>query len=112
MALTTIEDVVQAGVETQALIDKHLARAYAAAKKLTAVTERGVELGMAQGILAKRIIGMARACQGRVGEVADNFAELHELQTQICKDNDVDLGSITTAGGVTIGGVHTEGGGR
>lgn len=80
MALETVEDIVSAGVAAQASIDKHLALAYKAAKRLTAVTEAGVAQGMVQGIAAKKIIA--------------------------------DLGSVTTAGGITIGGVGTLGGGR
>lgn len=110
--LETIQDVVTAGVEAQAQIDRHLAKAYEWAAKLVKVTERGVELGMVQGIDAKGIIAQARSCQGKVADVALEFAVLHEAQTQICKNNNADLGDIATAGGIVIGGVHTEGGGR
>lgn len=110
--LDTIEDVVTAGVEAQAQIDKYLAKAYKHAAILTAVTERGVELGMVQGIVAKCIIADARSCQGKIGEAALAFSVLHKAQTEACIANGADLGSVTTAGGVTIGGFHTEGGGR
>ncbi len=110
--LPTIDDVVNAGVIEQALIDKHLAAAYAAAERLTKVTERGVELGMVQGIEAKTIIGQARAAQGMVGAVEAAFALLHRMQTDACVRNGADLGSVTTAGGIVIGGVSPLGGGR
>lgn len=110
--LVTEADVVAAGVDAQSRIDKHLSRAYAAAAQLTAVTERGVELGMIQSIEAKTIIGDARAAQGSIGAVAAEFARLHRAQTDACVAGGHDLGSVTTAGGVTIGGVSPLGGAR
>lgn len=110
--METVEDVVNAGVEAQAKIDKHLARAYAAAEQLIKVTEAGVSLGMVQGIAAKTIIGDARAAAGIVGAAAAAFARLHQVQTDACIAAGADLGSVTTAGGVTIGGVGTLGGAR
>jgi hypothetical protein len=110
--LETIEDIVTAGVAAQASIDKYLTLAYKAAKRLTAVTERGVEEGMVQGIAAKQIIADARAAQGAIAGVAGQFAALHQVQTAACVAADADLGSITTAGGVTIGGVSPLGGAR
>lgn len=110
--LETVEDVVTAGVAAQALIDKHLAAAFKAAAKLTKVTERGVELGMVQGIAAKTIVGDARAAAGIIGAAAAAYGRLHQVQTDACIASDADLGSVTTAGGVTIGGVGILGGGR
>lgn len=112
MPLETIEEVVDAGVKAQAAIDRHLAAAYKAAAQLTKVTERGVALGMVQGIGAKKIIGDARAAQGHVAAVASVFAQLHHVQTEACKAAGMDMGSVTSAGGVLIGGVSTMGGGR
>jgi len=113
MAFETIPDIVSAGVEAQALIDKHLAKAYSAAETLIRVTERGVEEGMIQGIEAKTIIGDARAAAGIVGAAAAAaFGRLHRLQTDACVAAGVDLGSVTNAGGVTIGGVSVMGGAR
>jgi hypothetical protein len=112
MPLTTIDEVVNAGIAAQVLIDKHLAKAYDAAVELTAVTEAGVMLGMVQSIEAKTIIGDARAAQGSIGAVAAEFARLHRAQTDACIAAGADLGSVTTAGGVTIGGVGPLSGGR
>lgn len=111
-SLETIADVVDAGVAAQALVDKHLTLAYKAAAKLVRVTERGVELGMVQGIGAKKIIADARAAQGHVAAVAAVFATLHHAQTEASKAAGADLGQVTTAGGITIGGVSVMGGGR
>lgn len=111
-SLETIEDVVSAGVEAQAKIDKYLAKAYAAAEQLTKVTEAGISLGMVQGIAAKKIIADARSGQGAIAAVAGHFAQLHLAQTTACVAAGADLGSVTTAGGITIGGVGTLGGGR
>jgi hypothetical protein len=110
--LETIEDIVSAGVAAQAAIDKHLTLAYKAAAKLTKITERGIEEGMVQGIAAKTIIADARAAQGMIGTVAGAFATLHQTQTDASIAAGADLGSVTTAGGITIGGVGTMGGGR
>jgi len=112
MPLETVEEVVTAGVQAQALVDKHLTAAYKAAAKLVRVTERGVELGMVQGIGAKKIIADARAAQGHVAAVASVFAQLHHVQTEASVAAGADLGSVTTAGGITIGGVGVMGGGR
>lgn len=68
-SLETIEDVVSAGVEAQAKIDKYLAKAYAAAEQLTKVTEAGISLGMVQGIAAKTIVADARSGQGAIAAV-------------------------------------------
>lgn len=110
--MDTVDEVVAAGVEAQAKIDKYLAKAYDAARDLTAVTERGVELGMVRGIDAKIIIGDVRSLQGRIGEIAANFGLLHQRQTDACKEAGVDLGNVTTAGGVVIGGADEKSGGR
>lgn len=112
MPLDTIEDIVTAGVTAQASIDKHLARAYQKAEALTRATERGVEEGMVQGIAAKKIIADARSAQGKIAEAAAAFAVLHRAQTDACIEAGADLGTVTTAGGITIGGMSTMGGTR
>ena len=112
MALETVEDIVSAGVAAQVSIDRHLTLAYKAAAKLVRVTERGVEEGMVQGIAAKKIIADARSGQGAIAAVAGHFAQLHLAQTTACVAAGADLGSVTTAGGVTIGGVSPLGGAR
>lgn len=112
MALETVEDIVNNGVVAQAAIDKYLTLAYKAAGKLVKVTEAGVSQGMVTGIAAKKIIADARAGQGAIAHVAGHFAQLHLAQTEASKLAGADLGSVTTAGGVTIGGVSTMGGGR
>lgn len=112
MALETISEIVEAGVAAQALIDKHLTAAYKAAAKLTKVTERGVEEGMVQGIAAKKILADARSGQGAIAAVAGHFATLHQAQTTASIAAGADLGSVTTAGGIAIGGVSVMGGGR
>ena len=112
MALETIPDIVSAGVDDHVRLDKHLARAYAVGVHLVQVTERGVEEGMIQGIAAKQVIADARAALGLVAVAAAAYAKLHQVQTDACVADEVDLGSVTTAGGVVIGGVSVMGGGR
>lgn len=111
-SLSTIPEIVEAGVAAQALVDKHLALAYKAAGRLVKVTEAGVTQGMVQGIAAKKIIADARSGQGAIAAVAAHFATLHQAQTTASIAAGADLGSVTTAGGITIGGVSTMGGGR
>lgn len=110
--LTSIADIVQAGVDAQARIDRYLAKAYAAAERLTGVTVRGIEEGMVTGIAAKKILADARSGQGAIAAVAGHFAALHQAQTTASIAAGADLGSVTTAGGVTIGGVGPLSGGR
>ena len=112
MPLTTPEEIVSAGVAAQASIDRHLTIAYKAAAKLVRVTERGVEEGWVQGVAAKKIIADARSGQGAIAAVAGHFATLHQAQVIAATIAGADLGSVTTAGGVTIGGVSPMGGGR
>lgn len=112
MALDTVEEIVSAGISAQALVDKHLAAAYRAAEKLTKVTVRGIEEGMVRGIAAKQIIADSRAAQGEIARVAGLFASLHRVQTDACIEAGSDMGDVTTAGGITIGGMGTMSGGR
>jgi len=110
--MDTIAEVVDAGVLAQAGADKHLAKAYDFAIQNVNVTVRGVELGMVRGTKAKLVIALAREAAGSVAAAARQLAELHHLQVEICQDNNADLGNVTTAGGVTIGGVGPLSGGR
>lgn len=110
--METMEEVAAEGIIAQANIDRYLSKAYKAALRNVEVTERGVELGMARDVKAKLVIARARAAAGSVALAAEIAAELHQLQVEICQANDVDLGNLTTAGGITIGGFSTEGGGR
>lgn len=112
MALATPEEIVTAGVAAQALIDRHMTLAYEAAAKLVRVTERGVEEGWVQGVAAKKIIADARSGQGAIAAVMAHFATLHQAQVTAATLAGADLGSVTTAGGITIGGIGILGGGR
>jgi len=112
MALDTPENIVAAGVAAQASIDRHMTIAYKAAAKLVKVTERGVEEGWVQGVAAKKIIADARSGQGAIAAVMAHFATLHQAQVTAATIAGADLGSVTTAGGITIGGVSPLGGAR
>lgn len=110
--MNTMDEVATAGVDAQANIDKYLFKALEAAKRNTEVTARGIELGMVKALKGKVLINKARRIEGLIAEAALAAAELHIEQTKVCADNGADTGSITTVGGVDVGGVHTEGGGR
>ena len=111
----TMEEIVQLGVKNQALIDKHLTLAHKAA---TAYAEKviapAIEVGMfGKALEAKLMLAQARSLPGKIAEAAKLGAELHISGTAVAIANGVDdLGSPATVGGVTIGGFHTEGGGR
>lgn len=110
--MDTIAEVVDVGVLAQAGVDRNLAKAYDFAIQNVNATVRGVELGMVRGVKAKLVIALAREAAGSIAAAARLMAELHDLQVDICKDNNADLGNVTTAGGVTIGGVDPKSGGR
>lgn len=107
--MDTVEDVVAAGVQAQADIDKYLTKAYRAALRLAEVTAKGVEFGMlTKAIAAKQIIAESREVPGLIAHAAAMAAALHAKQTKICQDNGVDVPAPGTGGGIVIQG----GGGR
>lgn len=94
-------EIVANGVEAQALLDRHLAKAYRAGVLYAQVIEDAVRNGFFVNPLeAKRMLAQARSISGKVAEAAELAAELHLSGTQLAKDNNVDLGSVTTVGGV------------
>jgi len=111
-AMKTMGDVAAKGVLAQAGIDKHLTLALKSAKLNIDVTARGVELGMVKALQGKKMIARARRIYGAIAEAAELAAELHIEQQQACAANGVDTGDLASVGGVTIGGVHPDGGGR
>lgn len=107
--MDTVEDVVAAGVQAQADIDRHLTKAYMAALRLAEITPKGVEFGMlTKAIAAKQIIAESRELPGLIAHAAAVAASLHAKQTKICQENGVDTPAPGTGGGVVIQG----GGGR
>lgn len=112
MAELSDEDLVSKGVKEQAMIDSLLAKAHKQAGALVKTTEEAIRRGWVQGIAAKQVLADARAAQGQVAAAAGDFAKLHRVQTDILIANGNDLGSVTTAGGIVIGGVSVMSGGR
>ncbi len=98
----TPEEIVSAFVTNHALVDKHLAAAYKAALKMAKDVEEGIKAGMSTQIEAKSFLAQHRAAAGSVAEVAAIFAELHRDGTESAKANGVDLGRLTTVGGVAL----------
>ncbi|MCZ7855992.1 hypothetical protein O9X81_05145 [Agrobacterium salinitolerans] len=102
--MTTTEkksEIVANGVDAQALLDRHLAKAYRAGVLYAQVIEEAVKNGFFVNPLeAKRMLAQARSLSGKIAEAAELAAELHLSGTQLAKDNDVDLGSVTSVGGV------------
>ncbi len=107
----TPEQIVEAFVKNHALLDKHLAAAHKVAQKMAKDVEEGIGLGMVRGLEAKSFLAGHRKLPGVVADAALYGSELHKQGTKIAQDNGVDLGSLTTVGGVTIGGVVVMGGG-
>lgn len=93
--------IVERGVKSQALLDKHLASAHKQAKAYEKVIEAGVSNGFfSSGLEAKLHLAKTRMIAGKIAEAAALAAELHIVATQVTTDNGVDLGSVTTVGGV------------
>lgn len=107
------EDIVAAFVKNHALVDKHLAAAYQAALAMAKDTEEGISTGMMSDALdAKDFLATHRELPGLIARSASFAADLHKRGTAIAKANGVDLGSVTTVGGVLFGGIVIMGGGR
>ena len=102
--MTVKEDIVQRGVEAHALIDKHLARAFKAAEKYAGVVENAITAGMFQGraLVAKEMLADARSLPGEIAAAARHAAHLHRSGTDVAIANDVDLGTVTSVGGVEL----------
>lgn len=107
----TPEQIVEAFVKNHALLDKHIAAAHKIAQKMEKDVEEGLGLGMVRGLEAKSFLAGHRKLPGVVADSALFAAELHKQGTKIAQDNGVDTGSLTSVGGVTIGGFTTMGGG-
>ncbi len=95
-------DIVAAFVENHALVDKHLAAAYRAAMKMAKDVEEGIKAGMTTQIEAKLFLAQHRAAAGDIADVAATFAALHSQGSGIAQRNGVDLGRLTTVGGVEL----------
>lgn len=107
----TPEQIVEAFVKNHALLDKHLAAAHKVAQKMAKDVEEGLGLGMVRGLDAKSFLASHRKLPGVVADSALFAAELHKQGTRIAQDNGVDTGSLTSVGGVAIGGISIMGGG-
>lgn len=98
----TPEEVVGAFVKDHALVDKHLAAAYKAAIRMAKNVEVGIVMGMVKQLEAKSFLAEHRAAAGEIAAVAETFAELHIIGTGHAKANGVDLGSMSSIGGVSL----------
>ncbi|MCA0344755.1 MAG: hypothetical protein LCH99_34275 [Proteobacteria bacterium] len=109
--------IVERGVKAQALADKYLASAYKQANAYAKVIEDAVKNGFFTDALeAKRMLAQSRTVAGKVAEAAELLAVLHLSGTQLAIDNEVDLGTVSSVGGVPFvkrtGGIVVMGGGR
>lgn len=101
--MKTMEEVVAAGVKSQAALDKHLTAARKEAAKLAKITEAGVSLGMVtKAIRAKTIIAEAHRIPGLIADAAFAAADLHAKQTVICQENGVDTPVPASVGGIAV----------
>lgn len=102
--MTSVEekqDIVERGVKAQALMDKNLATAHKQATAYAKVIEDAVLAGFfSSGLEAKRMLAEARSLPGKIAECALLAAVLHQSGTQLAIDNEVDLGSVSSVGGV------------
>lgn len=111
-------EIVSRGVKAQAVVDKNLATAHRGAVQYAKVIEDAVKNGMFDsGLEAKRMLAQARSLPGMIAVAAAHAADLHITGTALAVANDVDLGTVTTVGGVEFvkrdGGMSTmSGGGR
>jgi hypothetical protein len=110
--MATKEDIVADGVKAQALMDKHLTAAMKAAERYAGAIKDAIEAEMFEKALeAKLILAQARTLPGQIAACAAAAASLHISGTELAKANNVDLGSVTTLGGVDWPGMSTMGGG-
>jgi len=98
----TPEEIVSAFVKDHAIVDKHLAAAYKAALRMAKNVDEGIKIGMVTQIAAKQFQSKHRAAAGEIASVAAVFADLHVIGTEHAKANGVDLGSMTSVGGVSL----------
>jgi hypothetical protein len=102
MAKTPV-DIVSDMVALHAGLDRDLANAYRKGGKMVKAVEDGLSLGMiADGMAAKQYIWQMRCALGDIADAGLAYAALHPIGTQHAKDNGVDLGRITEAGGVKL----------
>lgn len=96
------EQIVADFVKDHALVDKHLAIAYKAALRMAKNAEEGIKIGMVRQLAAKSFLAGHRAGAGEIAAAAATFADLHIIGTEHAKANGVDLGSLTSVGGVQL----------
>lgn len=102
MTTKTPEEIVSDFVSNHAIVDKHLAIAFKAAQRMAEDVEAGIKAGLSTQLEAKSFLAAHRAAAGEIAAVAYNFADLHITGTEIAKRNGVDLGRLTSVGGVQL----------
>lgn len=106
----TPEDIVASFVKNHALADKHLAAAFKAAERMAKDVDEGIRANMVTQLEAKLFQAQHRAAPGLIAAAAVALAELHIKGTELAQRNKVDLGKLTSVGGVPL--VVTKDGGR
>lgn len=106
----TPEEIVANFVRNHALVDKHLAAAFKAAERMVKDTDEGIRANMVTQLEAKLFQAQHRAAPGLIAAAAAAFAELHIKGTELAQRNKVDLGKLTSVGGVPL--IVTKDGGR
>lgn len=106
----TPEEIVASFVKNHALADKHLAAAFKAAERMVKDVDEGIRANMVTQLEAKLFQAKHRAAPGLIATAATALAELHIEGTAIAKRNKVDVGKLTSVGGVPL--VVTKDGGR
>ncbi|HBF30877.1 hypothetical protein [Rhizobium sp.] len=99
----TPEEIVSICVESHAIVDRHLDKAYKRQQVMIDAIEDGLAVGMiADGSAAKQFAWGHRLALGKIAEAGKILADLHPIGTQHAKDNGADLGRITEAAGITL----------
>jgi hypothetical protein len=97
------EDVVATCVESHAMIERQLSKAYNRQEVMVDAIEKGIASGMiADGCEAKKFLWGHKVALGKIAEAGLALADLHPIGTQHAKDNGADLGRITEVGGITL----------
>lgn len=112
----TKQNITEKGIKAQALMDKHATAGYRAAMQYAKVVEEAIKAEFFSDALeAKRMLAQARTLPGLFAKAAEIAAELHKSGTQLAIENEADLGSVSSVGGVPFakrsGGMTTMGGG-
>lgn len=97
--LSTMENVVNAGVDVMADAKAKLDASYRAIGKLDDIFEAGGNLGMAGALKVDLMRARLKVAQGHVATARAMMAELHIEGTKVAQENGVDPPQPQSGGG-------------